>query len=217
MRDRIRNILMEVTAFEERPNINAAFWKWFGKSWVVENKIPKICYHGTGSDFSIFRNREFGFHFGEILKQAEDVIETGDKGDNKNIMPVYLSIQEGFEMFRDLGDWEDYESWISYLAEYEWDDGGYLDLLHRYEDRYGHDNDYENKEEKIRKLFRSVDSIRVFLKKEGYDGIYYPNQIEGNPEFHDDNNNSWIVFNPTQVKSVYNQGTWNPNSPDIMK
>jgi hypothetical protein len=48
MRQRIRNILFEAMSFQDRPNINDAFWAWFGKSKVVdEHGDPLVCYHGS--------------------------------------------------------------------------------------------------------------------------------------------------------------------------
>jgi len=35
----------------------------------------------------------------------------------------------------------------------------------------------------------------------GYDGVYYGSEI--------------IAFNPTQIKSVNNKGSWNPDNPNI--
>jgi hypothetical protein len=87
---------------------NAAFWKWFGNSQVVdENGQPLVVYHGTPENFSEFRKRGTGrlaalhgpppdspegFFFTTSPKTAEAF--TWKEGElTGGIMPVYLSIQ----------------------------------------------------------------------------------------------------------------------------
>jgi hypothetical protein len=46
-------------------------------------------------------------------------------------------------------------------------------------------------------------------KDKGYDGIDYPNAVEGGE--------SWVAFSPTQIKSaIGNRGTFEPEDPNIM-
>lgn len=60
MRNRIRNILLEATAFKDMPNINDAFWKWFGDSVATDyNGDPKVFFHGTrNANFKQFKIRK---------------------------------------------------------------------------------------------------------------------------------------------------------------
>lgn len=44
-------------------------------------------------------------------------------------------------------------------------------------------------------------------KRQGYDGLVYQNTAEGGE--------SYVAFSPTQIKSVFNRGTWSPTEPDI--
>jgi len=48
-------------------------------------------------------------------------------------------------------------------------------------------------------------------KAEGYDGLVYRN------EFEDKGSDSYVVFAPTQIKSVNNRGTFDPNDPNILR
>jgi hypothetical protein len=41
-------------------------------------------------------------------------------------------------------------------------------------------------------------------KRNGFDGMIYENKSEGKGL-------SYIVFNPNQIKSVFNKGTWSDN------
>lgn len=57
------------------------------------------------------------------------------------------------------------------------------------------------------------EAITVALQEIGYDGIKdVGGKITGNPE-----HTVWIAFEPEQIKSVYNQGDWNPESKNIME
>lgn len=54
--------------------------------------------------------------------------------------------------------------------------------------------------------------VTDFFNNSEYDGIYLEEDAGG---FGKRLTDAYIVFDPTQVKSVYNQGTWDPNNPDI--
>jgi len=53
--------------------------------------------------------------------------------------------------------------------------------------------------------------IKEALHRKGYDGIVYANAME------DMGVDSYIVFRPSQLKSVFNRGTWNPRVGNILK
>lgn len=80
-----------------------AFKKWFGDSKVVdENGEPMVVYHGTGSSFSSFdpetignnfyESEGGGFFFAQKRRSASNYAEL-NSGDSKNVMPVYLQLQ----------------------------------------------------------------------------------------------------------------------------
>jgi len=48
-------------------------------------------------------------------------------------------------------------------------------------------------------------------KAQGHDSIVYRNDFEGSGE------DSYIVFSPGQIKSVYNKGTFDPSNPDVLR
>ena len=51
-------------------------------------------------------------------------------------------------------------------------------------------------------------SLRRDLQEKGYDGIEYTNNVEGGI--------SDIIFEPNQAKSIWNQGTFSQDNPDIL-
>jgi hypothetical protein len=47
------------------------------------------------------------------------------------------------------------------------------------------------------------------LKSKGFDGAKYNNEVEGK------GSTSWIAFDPGQIKSVFNRGTWDRRRASI--
>lgn len=52
--------------------------------------------------------------------------------------------------------------------------------------------------------FTILDAMR-----DGYDGLVYENMVEGKGD-------SYIAFSPSQIKSTFNQGTFDPDNPNIL-
>jgi hypothetical protein len=175
MRDRIRNILTEAMTFKDRPNINDAFWKWFGNSKVVDsNGDPLIVYHGTNQKFNQFDpnapkiafHKEKGtFFFSSNIKAANAYGETRS---------FFLSISKPLV----------------------------LDAL----------DHFTNTPKPIWTVCDD-DTIK-YAKENGHDGIIVENvsEISGTGA-----GTTYIAFQSTQIKSIENIGTWNPNDKDIMK
>lgn len=55
----------------------------------------------------------------------------------------------------------------------------------------------------ITKLGEISREVTEVIKKLGYDGVIYGSE--------------YVLFNPTQIKSIYNQGSWSVDSPNIYK
>ncbi len=87
--------------------LNAAFWKWFGDSKVVDaNGEPLIVYHGTGADFSEFKvpKRDDGhdtevYYFSHKPEYASIYAEGGygETAKQGHVKAVYLSLQNPFD------------------------------------------------------------------------------------------------------------------------
>ncbi len=193
---------------------NAAFWKWFGDSKVVDSKgKPLVVWHGTNSDFlrspkPVFDLNfcQIGCHFG-TMAQASSKVETED-----GLFPFYLSIQKPL-MVPDIANW----TWRHIFTE------------------------LPSIMQKIKTpRIESDEWIRNQLLRLGYDGIVYLNRVEGlsrsdkekiqdDPEFwmagasdaefrrrFASARDSWIAFKPTQIKSATgNDGTWDEDDRDI--
>jgi hypothetical protein len=159
-----------------------AFKKWFGDSKVVDaDGKPLVVYHGTDADFNAFdvNKGELGAHFG-TAEQAND-------REGSQTYPVYLSLQNPYDVFSDLGDWSDMDMLREYLSEV---------------------NEGPFTNEEFAK-FNSPEDVRNGLIEKGYDGITYENSFEAKGR-------SYIAFRPEQIKSVFNRGTFDANDPRIL-
>jgi hypothetical protein len=112
------------------------------------------------------------------------------------VMPVYISLQNPF----DPSVKGNLEALIRYLKDYphiaarvdKYIDGGLWDLVKK--------ADWA--------VFEAPD-VRAWLKAAGFDGYYC---TEGGHTLR-----TIAVFKPSQIKSVYNAGTWDPEDPDIRR
>lgn len=57
------------------------------------------------------------------------------------------------------------------------------------------------------------------IKRGGFDGIIFINIKDSwiDDVDYQDAGTVYVVFSPTQIKSIDNEGTWNPNDPNIYK
>ncbi len=212
------------------PVHNPAFWDWFRGS-VVRNPdgSPRIVYHGTTaregvrtgrgpiavhemfppiqSAFTVFQpgREDIGIHFG--TREQADYIRAGR--DDAIIYPVYVRLKNPLRVY-DSGEW--HPTTLAHRLEDYWprpkidneirgsrilstDEVTRVDMAG---DRHGNEG-------------ARVELVHI-LKRHGYDGIVYQNLYEGNKK-----DDSYIVFDPTQIKSAYgNRGTFDPNDPDIL-
>ncbi len=80
---------------------NAAFWKWFGDSKVVDEKgQPLVVYHGTNKGFSVFRampRSDVGFYFSSSVDEAMQFSTWKGRSSAGKIMHCYLSIKNPVE------------------------------------------------------------------------------------------------------------------------
>lgn len=187
-----------------RPQINAPEFKdWFGDSKVVDkNGAPAVVYHGTTNLFSQFdpARRELGFHFGASPELSEGRIDARDEmdqipgtrpdwKDGASIMPVYLKLDNPVRAKFDVGDWSNVEDVKGVIK-------GALP------------------EEQMAGI-KTIGDLRTALQEAGFDGITYKNQFENYTGMKDAARESYIAFEPEQIKSAYNMGSFDPNNADI--
>lgn len=197
------------------PPNSEAFKNWFRESKVVnEDGTPKTMYHGTsragfrmfdtyGGKFGLFGK---GSYFTDDPSVASSYTEKG-KGTSKGVYPVYLSVQNPIDMDApaDLKRWresfEDNDWNTDYLNGAETNEDAWRDMLDALADEGYYQYDAE-------------ETAQDVLRFMGYDGITH---IGGGRYGAKDGprHRVFIVFDPGQVKSIYNQGDFNPENPDI--
>lgn len=179
-----------------------AFKDWFGDSKVVDkNGDPLVVYHGTqevkrGVEIQDGKARqvdpELGFN---VFDMPSDGFELGSHfGTEKQAkkfgpaFPFYLSIKNPLRL-PDLGRWN-YQSVM----------------------REAMSEGVKITEAEYNSVFDARDNnaaLRNLLERKGFDGVVYKNMLEGKGD-------SYIAFRPEQIKSVNNQGTFDPSNPDIL-
>jgi hypothetical protein len=193
-----------------------AFKRWFGESKVLssENK-PLVMYHGTsatekGEAFSSFKTESsnyglmgMGGYFTADPKVASSYTAKG-RGDSPTVYPVYLSIKNPIDMDAPANANE----WIKQFDGIE----QYL------EGGTTNESWYRAAEEMLMDdripMWEGAEIMQDALRSMGYDGITH---IGGGRVKADDvRHRVFIAFDPEQVKSVFNKGTWNPNDPRIV-
>ncbi len=199
-----------------------AFWRWFGDSKVVDAQgRPLVVYHS-----GMFDERENavpevgkeGFHFG--TKDAAEMRDVGKRVDDE-IKSIKVEQSEN-----DDGEMRWY--WSTDSADsYDLDPDGFesAEDARAAAEREASDMNFDMADAmpmtaayiRIENPANSADmkdewSGRIRkVKNEGHDGIKYINHFE------DRGSVSWVVFDPSQIKSATgNRGTFDPLSGNIL-
>jgi hypothetical protein len=197
MRNRIRNILSESLLDNERLNINDAFWEWFGDSRIVDsNGNPLVVYHGTNMEFDSFNDEKIGMNgnngfVGRGFYFSPDKSLASAYG---HVISVFLSLQNPFDLTKPLIK-DDAKFWGEISQTYAFEEG---------DDPYSVYNalSYSVPDDPEISQF-----ITDGMLNAGYDGII----VKGRSV------NEIVAFRPTQIKSIFNEGTWNIYNSNIMK
>jgi 8-oxo-dGTP pyrophosphatase MutT (NUDIX family) len=150
------------------------FKAWFG-DWdndpensskvVDENGEPLVQYHFTYDKFTIFKNKESGFHFGDKSIEEDLAIVKGGKFNFK--MSVFLSIKNPLRI-------EDRDRFYPInMIDYYFEEGvinsdEYDDLLNEF-------NESINEEDAVN---IQSDVLINLMNKKGYDGFVYENKFD---------------------------------------
>jgi hypothetical protein len=214
--DNLYKFAKERAKYAKKSELGKNFSKWFGKSKIttIEGE-PIIVYHASPFNFSEFdpnkRYGGIGIHFGTEEQARRRQVETFksaiDSGEDiKNIYPTilkgYLRMENPLVISRDPGIWDvevfTREIILSDSLEYKvfpktWDRISKLI------------DDYDLGNKKFDDANRDLEKL---IQEEGYDGIIYPNSVEGTGP-------SYLVFNSNQFKEVKNAGTYNIGTGNI--
>jgi len=218
------------------------FKEWFNDSKIVdENNKPLVLYHGTNAEFTEFKRRrgDIGIHLGTI-DQANDRIKfkqvMGNSIEGQNIIPVYLAIKHPLRL-GDSGLWN-YENMGDALknarefSKSEIINAKNLTGIRKLLQKKGYDGIvYRNTGEVPGMAEAFAEEQRLFKIAQGVVG--FTNAVTSEQQKHPaylqykeaykyreklsgtNAQDSYIALEPTQIKSVYNQGTFDRTNPDI--
>ena len=192
----------------QTPEATKNFWNWFGDSKVADAEgKPLVVYHGTKSDFSTFEKGDLGFHFGTAT-QAEKILNRKNFVEGTdNIMPVYLSAKNLVRL-PDIG----FDSPRATVQEFV--NAGAISKADAKEINNEMSISFIDTGEKD----AMQQTLREELLKRGIDGVIYENSGEADRDSTGRLRDSYIVFDPSQIKSaIGNQGTFNPEEKSIVK
>lgn len=213
--------------WKEKGTESKYFKNWFGDSKVIdENGQPLVVYHGTEENFDTFDRDKLGsksmdimsylgFHFTPNKEMAERLFVRA----NADIMPVYLNIQNPYiakesELVKEALLYAKANNKIPSkvnldkilkMPYFSQDGKSIINVLSDDASKIYYDEtpliDYKD---------ITMDYLN-HLKEQGFDGIKYINEIE----WADENRFDYIAFEPEQIKSVSNRGTFDADNPNI--
>ena len=193
------------------------FRAWFGDSKAVEQTggtssrdakfSPQRMYHTTRKSFDKFevgRPATNSTTFGDVETTRNAIFVTPDAGasaaygtqggaaaEGANTMPLYVKAENPLDLTSGLTEQDEARLLAAGLDSR---------FIHN---RLGHWEVLDGEEGK---------ALVETLKTAGYDSVIFNDE---NPDT-GDAFESWAVFDPTQIKSVFNRGTWDGNDPNVL-
>lgn len=175
--------------FQPAPAVESeAFKRWFGDSKIVdEDGNPLVVYHGTASEFEAFSSEADAKHI-----KLPGFYFTPDP-----------DVAERFSASASRREIRDEDG---YIAGYE---GAQIVPVY-----LAVQNPIEiNLDDAETGRMTNADEVRSMLERareEGHDGAIIRGWSDGSGDV------QYVAFEPTQIKSVHNRGTWDANDPRIL-
>jgi hypothetical protein len=194
-----------------------SFKKWFKGSQVKDKDgKPLVVYHGTDKAFDAFSGTQ-GNWFADNPKFSSEF--ASDMGGN--IHPVYLSLKNPLDfnkVFTDARQRLTKKEFEEGLRSIVGKDDNMLSIA--LSDAITYSNEFEGEESQYDEwtvayeftdLFTDENGVMSNWAKDlGYDGIVVPEDFNMSEIVQ-----TYAVFEPTQIKSIFNKGTFNPHDPRI--
>ena len=197
----------------DQVNVNsAAFKAWFGDSKVVDaDGKPLVVYHGTNKAITKFALSKAGSgawtnkYVGEVPPNLRAIFMTSDEGHasayGENVMPLYVSLQNPMmiDAAAVLEAWRADEE-PEFADAQELIDEGYDGSLYQAINADGLMND-----------------AILDARKNGHDGVIVDfGDLTGSKAEGGSPGKIVIAFEPEQIKSINNRGTFDPNDARIL-
>jgi len=198
---------------------NKAFKTWFKDSAVTHTDgRPMVMYHGTTAVFDHFQADEtpdtwygMGAYFTDNPNVAGEYASTRtasnatrvDKG--ASIYPVLLSIKNPIDMDAEV----DVKKWKKAMGPELWK-AMYYDPADKWHNKMMFDALRMHYRDRMLGLAKY--EVRDILVAMGYDGVTHTERSRFGYGA-DENHRVYIAFESTQVKSIFNRGTWSKTDP----
>lgn len=171
------------------------FKEWFGDSKVVdEHGKPLVVYHGTNKDFSVFSGES-----------------AGDKTGNPTAGWGFFFTHRPAEASSYATDWT--KEGGNVMPVYVSVKNPYIMPYSEYR-QFTHLDNLSEGQAGLNRLADLAQQRKKELIEQGYDGIYVM-QGDYDGKHITESVGEIVAFEPTQIKSVYNRGTWDASNPDI--
>lgn len=235
-----KNLKGQKIAPDDDPKKLQNFWNWFGNSTTAWNGRPMVFYHGTqqnASGFNSFDKSKLGkhSHFSSKVGFFFTSSELTAENFGSHIIPVYLRMvkpknystgpvsvgQLELDYYNKLKQTDEYgadaflrsvkahtDSYDKFVADIYRKNGAIAykkDLYNSFEDA----ENIGNKEDEFIQNYVSA------LKSEGYDGIIINNTVADASKGWGETTTQYCVFDPEQIKSIENVGSFSTNSSNI--
>jgi len=205
----IKDVTGAEQIIEKAPKVETkAFKNWFGESKVVDDtNKPIVVYHARRGDFESFdplKSEGKSAGTGTFFSSSPDVAATYNTSSEHNIVPAYLSLKKPFVVDFNGANWNQGGS----EALVKLPDGTDDDLL----SYFGAGVD-----EVV-----STDDVARLAREQGYDGVIIRNVVDHGPAGRfatkeaENPGDIFIAFQPEQIKSVMNKGSFDPKDPRML-
>jgi len=183
------------------------FWSWYGNGPIDSKGHPVLLYHATNADISAFEIGREGVNnygiFGDVKTTRSGIFASPQRkfaqeylrdGQGKNVMPIYMALQNPLDLRNNLMEIDALKLRNSGVSIHE-----FFISSNSWE---MFDNDADGK-----------NSLVSGIKKAGYDGVIISEESPGGDT---EGGDTYIAFSPTQIKSaIGNIGTFDGANPDI--
>jgi hypothetical protein len=166
----------------------------------------------SDDDFIAYGNGTDGT--GQTREDALENLADNIEYDNENasgVYPVYLSLQQPFIVDARGANWDAITTeWVIYNA-----DDDLVDFIHDPDeiDGYLKENPTHTVEPGVSK---TTDELAREAREIGCDGLIVNNVVDSGPGGNGSSDDViYVAFKPSQIKSIYNVGSYDPNNDDI--
>lgn len=198
------------------------FWRWFGDSKVVDEQgRPLVVYHGTNREFDTFDIKKagftteaesslYGFYFTSRKGIAEAYANIARPEEIKKLEKEYQRLEKIAQRTGKSSDWDAYQK---VYAEYESAELNYEPTEKIYNVYLKIENPLEYDFDG--KPWEEGKYIEILLKatNNNNDGVVFRNSIDD--PVGERISDIYVAFEPTQIKSVDNRGTYDLQDPNI--